>query len=133
MIRSLTVAGLSLCAIAGTGLAAVPTHADLSYGDTFNQSLDVYPPTASGPGPFPVVMYIHGGAWLSGDKTEVGPHVDALLARGFAVVSINHRLTFQSTWPAQLHDCKGAVRWVRAHRSTSLESRAQRMPTRPQF
>ncbi len=61
----------------------------------------------------PVVVWIHGGAWTGGDK-EPSPLMP-LLARGFAVAGINYRLTPQFRFPAQIHDCKAAIRWLRKH------------------
>lgn len=63
--------------------------------------------------PLPVVVWIHGGAWQSGNKDQC-PAVP-LAEQGYAVVSINYRLTDLATFPAQIHDCKAAIRWVRAH------------------
>jgi acetyl esterase/lipase len=61
----------------------------------------------------PVVVWIHGGAWRFGDK-ENCPALP-LVTRGFAVVSINYRLTTEAIFPAQIHDCKAAIRWLRAN------------------
>jgi acetyl esterase/lipase len=73
--------------------------------------LDLYVP--EGAGPFPVIVWIHGGAWLSGDKDDT-PAVREV-GRGYAVASINYRLSFEATYPAQIVDCKAAVRWLRAN------------------
>ena len=61
----------------------------------------------------PVIVYLHSGAWISGDRTG-GPAIREA-ARGFAVASIDYRLAPQYTWPAQIEDCKTAVRWLRAN------------------
>jgi len=74
--------------------------------------LDIYLPKA-GAGPVPVVMWIHGGAWQAGNKS-LCPAL-FLAGEGYAVVSIEYRLTGAAPFPAQIHDCKAAVRWVRAH------------------
>lgn len=76
------------------------------------QQLDLYLPKWHA-GPMPVVVWIHGGAWLMGDKNH--PPADLLCPRGFAVASINYRLAQQAEFPAQINDCKAAVRWLRAH------------------
>lgn len=79
--------------------------------------LDIYLPTA-GDGPFPVVIYIHGCAWSSNNIKAAGSGVAALLGpEGIATVAINHRGTVTNPgaiFPAQLHDAKAAVRYVRA-------------------
>lgn len=79
------------------------------------QSLDIYLPE-EGEGPFPVILSIHGGAFLAWDKSDsqVLPMLEGL-QRGYAVVSINYRLSWEARFPAQVHDVKAAVRWVRAN------------------
>lgn len=93
------------------------TFRDISYaGDTLgSHRLDLYIPDNAA-GRTPVVVWIHGGAWISGDKA-LGPNDPQLrLARsGYAVASINYRFAQEATFPAQIHDVKGAVRWLRAH------------------
>jgi acetyl esterase/lipase len=61
----------------------------------------------------PLVVYIHGGGWQQSSRKEF-PFA-WLAEHGFAVASIDYRLTHQAIYPAQIHDCKGAVRWLRAH------------------
>jgi acetyl esterase/lipase len=68
-----------------------------------------------GNGPFPVILFLHSGAWITGDRTG-GPAIRQV-SRGYAVASIDYRLAPQSTWPAQLDDCNEAIRWLRAHAS----------------
>lgn len=64
---------------------------------------------------WPLVVWIHGGGWRSGDKR--GGPMRALLESGFAVASINYRLTQEAKWPAQLDDCRTALNFLRAHAS----------------
>jgi acetyl esterase/lipase len=79
------------------------------------QKLDVYLP-AEGEGPFPVIISIHGGAFMAGDKTSIQLMSSlAGLKRGYAVVAINYRLSGEARFPAMVHDAKAAVRWVRAN------------------
>lgn len=61
----------------------------------------------------PVIVWIHGGAWEAGSKNGC-PFV-AKTAEGYAVVSIDYRLSDVAIFPAQIHDCKAAIRWVRAN------------------
>ncbi len=69
------------------------------------------PPTAG-----PVLVYIHGGAWVLGDKREQGlPLLHELARRGWVTVTINYRLSPRATWPDHLVDCKRALAWVRDH------------------
>ncbi|HAB11490.1 MAG TPA: carboxylesterase [Planctomycetaceae bacterium] len=66
--------------------------------------------------PLPVVAYVHGGGWRGGDKSSGLPRVSGLVASGrYVGVSIGYRLTGEASWPAQIHDCKAAVRWLKAH------------------
>ena len=74
--------------------------------------LDLYLPVQDG-GPWPVIVWVHGGAWQQGSKEN--PRALRMVARGYAVASINYRLSQEATFPAQIHDCKAAVRWLRAH------------------
>jgi acetyl esterase/lipase len=75
--------------------------------------LDVFTPEKEG-GPWPVVVWIHGGGWRRGDK-EGCPHME-LVKQGFcAAVSINYCLTDVAPMPAQIEDCKAAIRFLRAN------------------
>jgi acetyl esterase/lipase len=88
---------------------------DLCYvpgGDSRTQSLDLYLPPIQGHR-VPLVVYIHGGGWAAGDKAQ-SPW-DVLEKTGYACASINYRLTDVATFPAQIFDCKAAIRWLRAH------------------
>ncbi len=89
---------------------------DLAYAHASPaQKLDLYWPDAA-PGPFPVILSIHGGAFKFGDKgdAQVKPML-AGLARGYAVASINYRLSGEAAFPALVHDVKAAIRWLRAN------------------
>lgn len=77
------------------------------------QVLDLYLP--KGNGPFPVVVNIHGGAFIGGDKAMLdAPVLARLLAAGYAVASINYRLSGEAPFPAAIQDAKAAVRFLRA-------------------
>lgn len=79
------------------------------------QKLDIYLPE-KGDGPFPVIVSIHGGAWMFGDKGDImNLHFLEGLKRGFAVVCMNYRLSDEAKFPKQIHDCKAAVRHLRAN------------------
>jgi len=95
---------------------AVPQHPDLAYATLSpTQKLDLYLPLGSGP--FPLVLMVHGGAFLFGDKAEpMSSHgTDELLEHGYAVAVMNYRLSGEAKAPAQIKDVKTAVRWLRAH------------------
>jgi acetyl esterase/lipase len=76
--------------------------------------LDLYLPEQA-QAPVPLIIWVHGGAWQSGDKAGHIPALALLTTRAYAVASINYRLSQEATFPAQIHDCKAAVRWLRAH------------------
>ena len=107
-------------ATGGVGLntcfAQAPTFSNLAYGsDHERQVLDVWVPALPA-GPKPLVIWIHGGGWTNGDKSSAinGNKVSDLLSRGFVVASINYRLSQHAIFPAQIHDCKGAIRFLRS-------------------
>ena len=78
--------------------------------------LDIYRSRLTPPADAPVMVYIHGGAWVMGEKREQGkPMLYELVARGWVCVAINYRLSPRATWPAQIVDAKRAVAWVKAH------------------
>lgn len=89
----------------------VQANRNLEYGTHERHKLDIFVP--KGDGPFPVVVWVHGGAWSGGSK-EGNPAV-ALLDKGFAVAGINYRLSQHAVFPAQIHDCKSAIRYLRAN------------------
>ncbi len=105
----------ALAAAAGVpGARAVLT--DLAYaGDSPSQKLDLYLP-AAGEAPYPVILAIHGGGFISGDKADgqITPVLEAL-RRGYAVAGVNYRLSGEATFPAAINDVKAAIRWLRAH------------------
>ena len=78
------------------------------------QKLDIYLPD-EGEGPFPVILSIHGGAFMGCDKSDaqVTPMLEGL-KRNYAVVAVNYRLSWEALFPALVQDAKAAVRWVRA-------------------
>jgi acetyl esterase/lipase len=77
--------------------------------------LDLFLPP--GAGPFPVVMWIHGGAWEMGDKARY-THMMFLLRRGFAVANIEYRFSQVAPFPAQLDDCESALDFLTANAAT---------------
>jgi acetyl esterase/lipase len=75
--------------------------------------LDLYLPPAADQ-PLPVVVWIHGGGWRAGSKGSAGP-ARPMVGRGYAVVDVAYRLTGEAKHPAQIQDCKAAIRWIRAN------------------
>ena len=73
--------------------------------------LDAYLPKEKGP--YPSVVVIHGGGWMGGSKWQLGKNAASLAKRGVNTFSINYRLAPAHKHPAQVEDCRDAVRWVR--------------------
>jgi len=91
-------------------------HKDLVYANGSQaQKLDLYLPETGNS--FPLVIWIHGGGWQSGDKAQFAntPMFKALIARGYAVAAVNYRLSDEAKFPAQIFDVKAAVRWLKAN------------------
>lgn len=110
----LAVLLLLLPALASTAAAEKPTlHRDLVYGmpGQPRHTLDLIVP--SGDTPPPLIVWIHGGGWRTGSKAR--NRLGWMAKEGFAVASINYRLSQHAVWPAQIHDCKAAIRWLRAN------------------
>lgn len=124
--HSLLAASLSVLALAGSAPGQT-TFTNVVWTNLGGKDLfvDIVLP-ATGTPPYPLAIHVHGGGWSGGTHTELGALSNALLARGFAIASVDYRLTseagqygaFPVTFPAQIHDVKGAVRWLRANAAT---------------
>ncbi len=76
------------------------------------QKLDIYIPGNNG-NFMPCLVWIHGGAWMFGSKDGLAPEIDTLLHHGYVIASIGYRLSGESIFPAQIYDCKAAVRYLK--------------------
>lgn len=76
---------------------------------------DVFTPPGGAPTGAPGVVIVHGGGWREGDRTQLRSYGIQLARRGFVAAAIEYRLLGESPWPAQIHDVKAAVRWMRAN------------------
>ena len=98
---------------------AIDVQRDLAYAGTDNpqQKLDLFlPKKRAADKPLPVIVFIHGGGWKGGDKAAGAGNVSRFVASGeYAGVSVGYRLTNEAQWPAQIHDCKAAIRWIRGN------------------
>src|SRR6266850_1786499 len=72
----------------------------------------VYQP--HGPGPFPALIEIHGGAWNNGDRMQNADLAQALAANGLVVASVDFRLGGQAAYPASMQDINYATRWLKS-------------------
>ncbi len=94
----------------------VQAHRDLAYVESGHERhrLDLYLP-AKNEGLLPLIIWVHGGGWMNGSKDGCPPLRAGYLEKGYAVASINYRLSGHAIFPAQIEDCKAAIRWLRAH------------------
>lgn len=94
----------------------ITAHRDIAYVTDGHerQKLDLYVPDTGEN--LPLIIWVHGGAWLGGNKTYYVPM--AFLKSGYAGASINYRLSQHAIFPAQIEDVKAAVRWLRANAET---------------
>jgi acetyl esterase/lipase len=92
---------------------------DVTYckGGAVDLKMDLYFPKVASSAPMPVVLYVHGGSWSSGDKSEATLLTADLLNYGYLVASVDYRLAPQHKWPAQIEDVKCSVRFLRANAS----------------
>jgi acetyl esterase/lipase len=96
--------------------AGVTIDHDLVYARYGSRELklDLYRPE-SGAGPFPGIVFIHGGGWRAGTRTQFRRQAAYLATKGFVSVSIDYRFSEEAAYPAALYDSKAAVRWIRAN------------------
>ncbi|WP_395737803.1 prolyl oligopeptidase family serine peptidase [Prosthecobacter sp.] len=96
--------------------AGVKELRDLAYveGGHERHKLDLYLPEKAA-GPLPLIIWVHGGGWQNGSKDGCPPLRGGYVEKGYAVASINYRLSGHAVFPAQIEDCKAAVRWLRAN------------------
>lgn len=88
---------------------------DISYipeGDEA-QRLDLYLPEKEAEKPLPLIVHIHGGGWMGGNKFPCP--VALMVLKGYAVASVEYRFSQKAKFPAQIQDCQAALRWLRAH------------------
>lgn len=117
---ALIVLFAALCGVTQTSVAGAQTLPDgvrvvrdIEYARTPQKTLllDIYQPEASTMQPRPLIVWIHGGAWRAGnkDRCPAAPFVND----GYIVASISYRLSQEAIFPAQIHDSKAAIRWLR--------------------
>ena len=113
------VAILAICAVGTGGGFAVAGEFTAKYGVPYVErpsgalQADTYIPQT--PGPHPGVLVVHGGAWHMGHRAQLSGVAQKLAQQGFSAVAISYRLAPQDKFPAQIEDCKAAVRWMRTH------------------
>ena len=97
--------------------SSVEARYDQPYAGTNNprQQLDLFlPKQRTSNKPLPIVVYVHGGGWVSGSRESYDLAAARLVSTGnYAAASVGYRLSGEAKWPAQIHDCKAAIRWLR--------------------
>ena len=119
-VRGLLQTAIAACAAACLVAPAIGEDAafDVTYGveycqrETGGLKADMYVP--KGEGPFPGVLVVHGGAWRMGTRAQLSGIAQMLARHGMTAAAISYRLAPQSQFPAQIEDCKAAVRWMRS-------------------
>ncbi|HXR43944.1 MAG TPA: alpha/beta hydrolase [Pseudolysinimonas sp.] len=92
-------------------------HLGVQYSDGSaggNTTLDAFSP-AAGTDPLPVVVWIHGGAWISGDRTNVDPYLRILAAHGYAAVSLNYTIAPEAVYPTAVRQLNEALGYLQEH------------------
>jgi acetyl esterase/lipase len=109
----------SLCLLASFAdpltetMAIEPTYSDIEYAvvGKHRLRLDIYQPTATQKPP--LIVWVHGGAWRAGSRNSVP--IRELVGHGFTIASVDYRLSPVAKFPAQVHDIKAAIRFLRAN------------------
>ncbi|HYR58898.1 MAG TPA: alpha/beta hydrolase, partial [Chthoniobacteraceae bacterium] len=102
----------ALCAAHAFGAGEVSRDVEFAKIGDLSLKLDVYRPEKARP---PLIVYVHGGAWRGGSKKEMP--LGALVKEGYAVASVDYRLSTEAQFPAQVHDIKAAIRFLRAQQA----------------
>ncbi|MEX1040890.1 MAG: alpha/beta hydrolase [Pirellulaceae bacterium] len=116
---------LGLLACRGQG-EEIRLEEGITYQEVEGQSLQLDMAHPEGEGPFPALVFIHGGGWTGGNRQAFRGPIQEAAGRGYVAVSISYRLmtfdmekkettTAKPIFPTQIHDCKAAVRWLKAH------------------
>ena len=92
-----------------------PTNSNVAYGPDERNVLDFW--KADGESPRPLLIYIHGGGWLTGDKSKKGPALEPFLMKGVSFAAINYRLTPEHPLPAPVYDAARAIQFLRTKAS----------------
>lgn len=116
MLAAVCPAWLGAAEAAAPAVAEIQIRKDIVYGRAggVDLKLDLAVP-ASGAGPFPAILYFHGGGWQAGNKWHGHGWIRAFAAQGYVGASVGYRFAPEFKWPAQVHDAKAAVRYLRAH------------------
>jgi len=107
-----------MLALALTLVAFSPSvETDIVYAKVAGEELklDMYRPAAASSSPLPCIVVIHGGAWISGKRSDMAPMCEGLARGGFVAATVSYRLAPKHKWPAMLDDVQTSVRFLRAN------------------
>ncbi len=126
MKRCLALATLAVALIALVLLALaqrmhpeIVEERNVTYGEVAGTELklDLAMPKAGG-GPFPAVVFLHGEGWRAGNRQQMSHFVEGMAGLGYVAVTVEYRLVPIARFPAQVEDCKAAIRWLRTNATT---------------
>lgn len=97
--------------------SSVDVISNVEYGKVGDRALvlNIIRPKVLPKEPMPVVIWIHGGGWSGGNKESGTALLTPFAEKGYFCFSVAYRLSGEAIWPAQIQDCKCAIRWIRAH------------------
>ena len=112
----LAASALLLLAAQGRPPADIVVQRDLAFAkpDDKELRLDLAMPKL-GSGPFPAVVFLHGEGWRAGNRQQMNHFIEGMARLGYVGVTVDYRLVPGARFPAQVEDCKAAIRWLRAH------------------
>jgi acetyl esterase/lipase len=96
-------------------VSAQEVERDIPYTKAGSVELQLDLALPKGDGPFPAVICLHGGGWRGGKRQDMNKTIEVLAGRGFVAAAVTYRLSPDHRFPAQIEDCKAAVRWLRAN------------------
>jgi len=101
--------------VIGQSPSEILIRRDIVYGHAGGVDLRLDIGQPEGKGPFPVILFFHGGGWQQGDKSHMHKWIRKVVASGYVGVSVGYRFAPMYKWPSQVQDAKTAVRYLRAH------------------
>jgi acetyl esterase/lipase len=113
--RGLLAVAVALGALRAEAQDEVIFEKDVEYSNPDNQHLQVNMARPKGEGPFPAVLFIHGGGFRAGTRQGYDAQVQRMAQKGYVTATVTYRLAPKYPFPAAVHDCKAAVRWLRAN------------------
>src|SRR5262245_48490175 len=111
----IVLAAFSTCLPLRSGEAEVVIEKNIVYAKSGGEDLALDLAVPREGGPFPVIVSLHGGGWRAGSRQDLSNLIALLASKGFAAATVTYRFAPKHKFPAQIEDCKAAVRWLRAH------------------